>query len=217
MADPINLPTGIGYESFEITPHVMQNVSRMDGRRVETAQFGTPWWSASFTTPFLGLDQCALMDGWLIQAAAVDVTFLVYDIFRPRPVDMDTGSPLNGTKHVGGGPFTGSCNIVSIPNSRTIEIDGLPTTFTFSVGDYIEIKKSNLIRSLHRLDADVSASAGAATLTFRHGLDTGTFSASDSCELEKPSCVMQMDGLPSAPKGLVGKRVSFQAQEVFYQ
>lgn len=217
MADPITLPAGIDYENFDIGAITMKETSRMEGRRVETVEFGSAYWTANYGTPFLSEDQIADMDAWLLTAAGAGTTFLAHDLYRPRPRLENTGSPLSGTKALGG-PFDGTADLTIITNSREVIIEGLPNGFQLSVGDYLEFTMSNLIRSLHEITEAVTAnSSGQAIVKFKHGLNTEHFTVAADVQFEKPSCVMQVLGNPRVPKGWSGRRVAFEASEVFYQ
>ncbi|PCI03435.1 MAG: hypothetical protein COB78_10785 [Hyphomicrobiales bacterium] len=217
MADPVNLPAGIGYENFDMGIIALKETSRMEGRRVESVAFGSSYWTASYGTPFLQEDQLANMDAWLLAAASAGTTFLAHDLYRPRPRLENNGSPLSGAKALGG-VFDGTADLTIITNSREVIIEGLPDGFQLSIGDYLEFTMSPLIRSLHEIIEPVTAnSSGQAIVKFRHGLDTQHFTIAADVQFEKSSCVMQVLGNPRVPKGWGARRASFEASEVFFQ
>lgn len=209
MADPIFLPSGIGFENLEFSATEPRDIARMEGRRVESVAFGTPFWTANFSTVFLEEEDVATMDAWLIQTASAGVSFLAHDIFRPRPIKENTGVPL------GSGA---TANLATITNSRQVAVNALPAGFQLTAGDYMTFRMSNRIRSLHMITASATANgSGSVVLKFKNDLDTQHFTTSAVVDFEKPSCVMQVIGNPRVPKGWGARRVSFQAQEVFFQ
>lgn len=217
MADPINLPA-IPWAEVNLTPVSPANVSMMEGRRSEVMASLTPYWVASYKTGTLTREQSGLFDAFLMKAdARGGFTFLAYDPWRPRPIAMDTGKPLSGTKS-GGGAFTGQAVLQTISNSRQVVIAGLPAGFKLLPGDYIEFRKSLLIRSMHRvMEPATATNFGVVTVSILYGLDTQIFTTSAAVHFEKPCTVMMMDpGSSSAPKSLNNREISFSATEVFF-
>jgi len=216
MANPILLPT-IPWAQVSLRPISPADVSMMEGRRTEMVASMTPYWVASYSTGSLLPVHSGLFDAFAMKADARGGTFLAYDPWRPRPIAMNTGSPLSGTK-AAGGAFTGQAVIDQIINSRNIRIAGLPAAFKFLAGDYIEFRLSLLVRSLHLIVENATAtSGGIATVNIMFPLDTQNFTASATVHLEKPSAVMMIDpGSVSAPKSLGNREASFTATEVFF-
>ncbi|WP_435371429.1 hypothetical protein [Mesorhizobium liriopis] len=216
MADPISLPA-VGWTDRSFDPMRPFAADRMEGRRTETQYVGTPWWTMSLTSEPLYERGRGIMDAFSMSAGDGGECFLAHDVWRPRPIRMDQGVPLSGTK-AGGGAFDGTATLQSITNTRTIVVSGLPAGFLLSAGDYVELRMSALKRSLHRILADATASgSGVVTLSIRYGLDTQHFTTAAVVNFEKASCVMQMDqGSYKAPSNKSNRQASFSASEVFY-
>ncbi|WJR66939.1 hypothetical protein QTA58_22570 [Neorhizobium sp. CSC1952] len=216
MADPILLPA-IGWVECSFDPVQPRDTNQMEGRRTEAQTFGTPYWVARYVAKPLLRPEYGVMDAFMMQAGDDGETFLAYDAFRPRPVAHDNGQPLSGTR-AQGGAFNGQAVLQSITNSRTIVVSGLPAAFKLSPGDYVEIRKSALVRSLHRIMTAATANAsGVVTLSIKYGLDTGVFSTANTVHFEKPSCTMQIDrGSYDGTKSWASRSPSFTATEVFF-
>lgn len=217
MADPINLPDIIGWRQISFDPVRPRNTDRMEGRRTEADSFGTPYWVMSADPGWLEPLDFGKMDAFMMSAGDDGETFLGYDIFRPRPIRMDTGVPLSGTVAGGGGPFTGQGTLDTITDSRTVVVGGLPAGFLLSAGDYIEFRMTAFLRSLHRIVADATADGtGVVTLSIKYGLDTQHFTTAAVVNFEKAACVMQIDaGSYSGAKSWQNRSPSFSATEVF--
>ncbi len=218
MIDPIQLPL-VDFTSCTFDPIQPRDVERMEGRFTEAQNFGTPYWVASYTTGWLEQEQYGLMDAFMMQANNSGQTFLAYDPFRPRPIFYNADfKPLSGVKAGGGGSFNGDANLSVITNPTTISVNGLPAGFRLLPGDYIEIRKSPTLRSLHRIMTAATADAsGLVALTIRYPLDTETFTLPCTVHLEKPACLMQIDpGSVSAPKSWENRGFTFSATEVFF-
>lgn len=216
MADPINLPDIIGWRQVSFDPVRPRNTDRMEGRRTEADSFGTPYWTGAWEAGWLEPRDYGKMDAFMMSAGDDGETFLGYDEFRPRPIRMDTGSPLSGTV-AGGGAFTGQGTLNTITNSRTVIVGDLPAGFLLSRGDYIEFRMSAFLRSLHRIQADATANgSGVVTLSIKYGLDTQHFTTAAVVNFEKAACVMQIDpGSYSGVKSWTSRSPSFSATEVF--
>lgn len=215
MADTIPLER-LPYKNCEFTPVSPANTSRMEGRRTESQAFGTPYWTAKFSTDWMTPKQYGLFDAFTMKADIRGKPFLGYDVFRPRPIAMDTGSPLSGTK-AAGGAFNGDVFFQAV-SANTLYLGGLPAGFIFTSGDYIEVRKSELVRSLHRItEPSVSDANGFATLQIMYALDTQNFNATCTGHLEKPACLMTIDpGSVQAPKSWGSREGSFSATEIFF-
>lgn len=215
MAAAISLPT-LPWQTCNFDPISIAAVSRMEGRRTETITSGTPYWTMSLTTNWLEPHLFGLFDAFIMKGDTSGKPISAYDIFRPRPIAMDTGAPLAGVK-AAGGSFNGDVTFQAVgPNS--LAIAGLPAGFVLSPGDYIEVRKAELVRSLHRIVEPAIANAGGfATVEIMYRLDTQNFNAGCSGHLEKPSCMMRIDpGSVQAPKSWGNRQGSFSATEVFY-
>lgn len=214
MATLITLPSVI-YSQVSFDPVRPRDTSMMDGRRSETQFFGTPYWVASYAAARLTTAEAAEFDA--LRMELDDGAYLLaYDVHRPRPIAYQGSAPLSGTK-AGGGAFNGDATLQSIINSRAITVSGLPNGFQLRRGDYVEVRKSNNVRSVHRIMAAATAnSSGIVTLAIRYGLDTGVFTLPCTVHFEKPSCVMELDpGSYSLPKSWPNYSVSFTATEYF--
>lgn len=216
MADPIDLPD-IGWREVIFDPVRPRNTERMEGRRTEAQSFGTPYWTARYTAGLLGFEDFGKLDAFIMSAGDDGETFLGYDVFRPRPIAMNTGTPLSGIK-AGGGAFNGTAILTAITNSLTVTVGGLPAGFILSPGDYVEFRMSAPVRSLHRITTAATANgAGVVTLSIKYGLDTQHFTTAAIVNFEKPACVMQIDpGSFSGPKSKRYGNQSFSATEVFF-
>jgi hypothetical protein len=216
MANPINLPA-IHFASCEFDPVRPRDTNRMEGRRTESQSFGTPYWVAKYTTPWMETEDFGLMDAFMMSAGDDGETFLAYDAFRPRPILQDNHKPLSGTK-AAGGAFNGDAVLQTIVSALMITVSGLPAGFKLSPGDYVEIRKSLTVRSLHRVSAFATSNgSGNCTFPIKYALDLQTFTLPCTVHFEKPSCIMQIDpGSWSASKSWESRSVSFSATEVFF-
>lgn len=215
MPDLITLPAVVYGPAISFDPVRTRNVSRMLGRRTETALRGTPYWVASYAAGNLTTAEVGLFDAFNMLASDGGV-FAGYDPARPRPIAYGS-TPLAGVK-AGGGAFNGDAVLQSITNPLAIVVNGLPAGFQLSVGDYVEVRKSALVRSLHRITAPATANgAGVVSLAIRFFLDTQTFAAGNTVHFEKSACIMEMDeGSFSLPKSFPHNNVQFTATEQFY-
>ncbi|QRY66555.1 hypothetical protein JVX98_19360 [Ensifer sp. PDNC004] len=215
MINPLSLPD-LPWRECEFNPNDPVSTERMQGRRTEMVTFGTPWWTATFSTNFLEPQQYGAADAFTMKAGARGA-FLGYDVFRPRPIAYDNGRPLALVK-AAGGPFTGDASLSQIIDSRTVMVSGLPAGFTLIEGDYVAFSMTALKRSLHRvMQVAVANSAGVATLSILFPLDLQHFTLASAVHFEKPSTVMMIDpGSLSAPKGWNNRSVTFSATEMFF-
>lgn len=216
MADPILLPV-LPWKDCQFDPINPTDVSVMESRRSEEQAAGTPFWKAQYTTNWMTPVLFGLFDAFVMKSSSRGAPFLGYDLLRPRPIAHNNGKPLSGTK-AGGGPFNGDAVLQSMTNSRTIVVSGLPAGFKLSAGDYVELRMSALMRSLHRIVENATASAsGVVTLSIMFGVDTQHFTTAATVHFEKPSCVMTIDpGSVFAPKSWAGREASFSATEMFF-
>jgi hypothetical protein len=190
------------------------DINRMEGRRTETLVAGTPYWTLQLSAEKLTTAEASLLDAFEMDAED-GCLIEAYDPHRSRPIAYGA-QPLSGTK-AAGGAFTGNAVLQSITNPNTIVVNGLPSGFKLSAGDYLEVRKSTYVRSLHRIRAAATANAsGVVTLSIRFYLDTQIFAANNVVRFEKPTCLMEMDkGSFSSPKSWPNYNVSFSATEVF--
>ncbi|UXT56962.1 hypothetical protein FY134_04570 [Agrobacterium fabrum] len=214
MSEIISLPP-IGWRECVFDPVKIRSTNRMEGRRTESMSAGTPYWKATYRATYLSKEDFGIMDAFMMRAGEDGDAFLAYDAFRPRPIAMDQNKPLSGTR-AAGGAFVGDCTVQAI-GPRSVSLAGLPAGFSFSPGDYVEIRKNTRQRSLHRIMLPVVSDAGGyATLSVRYNIDTQNFPVSCTAHLEKPSCTMQIDpDSYSATKSWTSREPSFSATEVF--
>lgn len=210
---PIALPE-IGFTSTRFDPIVTKDVSYMEGRRSEAMVSMTPYWVASYSTPTPHLSHLGEADAFMMDIEAGE-TFRAFDTTRPRPLDYLKG-PLSGAR-AGGGPFDGTATITS-RTVNSVTVSGLPANFQFRVSDYVEVRKSATLLSLHRLRSDVQASVGGvATLPIRMNLDVGVFTLPLVANFEKPAFLAQIDsGSWSISRQKTARGIAFSATEVFF-
>ncbi|QQF06656.1 hypothetical protein [Sinorhizobium meliloti] len=216
MVDPIPLPM-LPWRDCQFDAINPTDVSMMEGRLSEEQAAGTPFWKAQYTTNWMTPAFYGLFDAFVMKSSSRGASFIGYDLFRPRPIAHNNGKPLSGTK-AGGGAFNGDAVLQSITSSAAIVVAGLPAGFKLSPGDYVELRMSQLVRSLHRIVENATANAsGVVSLSIMFGLDTQHFTTAASVHFEKPSCVMTIDpGSVAAPKSWAGREASFSATEMFF-
>ncbi|AEG58187.1 hypothetical protein [Sinorhizobium meliloti] len=216
MADPIPLPM-LPWRDCQFDAINPTDVSMMEGRLSEEQAAGTPFWKAQYTTNWMTPAFYGLFDAFVMKSSSRGASFIGYDLFRPRPIAHNNGKPLSGTK-AGGGAFNGDAVLQSITSSAAIVVAGLPAGFKLSPGNYVELRMSQLVRSLHRIVENATANAsGVVSLSIMFGLDTQHFTTAASVHFEKPSCVMTIDpGSAAAPKSWAGREASFSATEMFF-
>lgn len=220
MVTVIDMPDIAGWTDVSFDPVIPRETDRMEGRRTEAQKFGTPWWRGTFSAPWLKPRDFGRMDAFMMMAGDSGEVFRAHDPFRSRPIawlEENGNVPLSGTR-AGGGAFTGTATITA-RISTLLTISGLPANFQFLAGDYVEVVKSQTLISLHRITADIQASAGGVVaLPIRFPLDVQNFTLPLTANFEKPSCLMQIDpGSYRGPKAWSSRNPSFSAQEVFFQ
>ncbi len=216
VAEPLSIPDGnIRYIEWDMELVRTRDVSMLEGRMMETADFGTPYWKLSVGTDLLRSDAADDLDFFLRQASVGGQTVVAYDRYRQRPRYYGL-VPLSGTKAIGGA-FDGSATIQTITSGRQITVAGLPVGFVLRSGDLIEIRKSALARSLHYLTNDVTGTAGGtAVVQFNPPLNTNVFTTSSTVHFERPACVMILNQGWSLPKQRQQRRATFAATEAFF-
>lgn len=215
MPDPFSLPAGIGFVEYDLTPVRTKDVAMMEGRRSEEAESGTPYWTLAATTGDLTEERYDEFQAWLMDVSDGGGSFLAYDVFRPRPRAYGD-QPLSGTR-AGGGAFDGTATLDAVTNARQVTVSGLPAGFIINRGCNIGFHRSSLVRSLHIVTEDVAANgSGIAVVKFRYGLDPLFVPTGTTVDFEKPACVMTLDPGIATPKAWRSRRVSINAQEVFF-
>lgn len=208
MVDIVELPA-VPFAQCDFDPIRPSSTERMEGRRVESQSTGTPYWTASYKTGFLTREQAGRMAAFQMLCGDNGGVFRAYDIDRQRPLMYLAGFPSG---------FSGNATVRGFNNSRSVEVGSLPAAFQLVVGDYLEIRKTALVRSLHRITALSTASAsGVATIRFDYPIDLQHFRVPCTAHFEQASCLMQIDpGSFSAPKSMADRAVSFTATEMFF-
>lgn len=203
MPEIFDMPAlGFNQNSFDLV--VPRSVNRMEGRRTEARNFGTPYWQASYQIVPLFPEQSGKADAWIRKVLSRGGVFRAYDTSRPRPVAF------------GLTPLTWTPDLTTITDARTVVVSGVANNAQFREGDYVAFRMSDLVVSLHSIAADVQAnSSGAVTLTLDPALDTQHFTTAAEPIFEKPYCLMQPEDW-SFSKQLLGGAPSFSAQEVFF-
>lgn len=213
MATIIELPC-FGYEQSRFDPVETKDVARMDGRRTETASFGTRFWRYSAATGHLDDDDFDAAEAFFDQVAQAGGVFKAYDYFRQRPRAYDTG-PLDLVK-AGGGAFTGEGAVDAVTDALTLSLSGLPANFAINKSCWIEVKMSDTVRSLHRIRTAVAANgAGQVSVSLVQPIDTNLFDETATVNFERPGCLVALDGAPAWTRERIRRSVSFQAVEVF--
>lgn len=228
---PLSVPTGIRFGEWTLAMVHTRDASMLEGRRLETADFGTPYWSLTAKTQGMTISQADEFEDFLFRAMRPGATFVCPDLYRKRPRPYGE-VPLTGTKALGGA-FNGDADVHSIQNSRQVTIEGLPANFLINRGALIEFRNSALVRSLHRVTTAVQSMGGyvlpgyvepgyvlpfgdgKAVVNFEPPLNTGVFTTSSTAHLEKPSCIMMLTGY-DMPKAQGSRVASFTATEAFF-
>lgn len=214
VATPLALPPGYRFGEWTLKMVHSRDVSMLEGRRLESADFGTPYWTLTARTASMTIAKADAFESFLFQASRGGATFVCPDLYRKRPRAYGE-TPLSGTKAIGGA-FNGSATIQTITNSRQVTVAGLPAGFVLKAGDLIEFNASALVRSLHMITANVtSGGGGQAVVKFEPPLNTTVFTTSATAQFEMPSCVMMLTEY-DMPKGAGAKVATFTATEAFF-
>ena len=221
VAAPISIPeTGIRYIDWDMELVRTRDASQFEGRRTETADFGSPFWRLSVGTDLLHSTYADALDLFLNLASAGGQTFIAYDRYRQRPraYGQNPISTYGLVKAVGGAAFNGDATIQTITNSRQATIAGLPNGFVINAASLIEFRKTSLARSLHYVKQSVTSGAGGtAVVQFEPPLNTTVFTTGNStAHFERPSCVMMLEGGWKLPKQRQQRRATFSATEAFF-
>lgn len=212
---PLVLPSGIRFAEWTLKMTHVRDAAMLETRRTETADFGTAFWTLTARTGGMTISKTDLMEDFLFRASRGGASFVCPDLFRKRPRAYGE-TALSGVKAIGGAAFNGSAAVQTITNSRSVTVSGLPNGFILKRGDLIEFANSALVRSLHRITADVTSGAGGtAAVAFEPPLDTGIFTTSSTVQFEMPSCVMRLSDY-DLPKSAGAGQASFSATEAFF-
>lgn len=214
VAAPLTMPDGSRFAEWTMMLVHSRDVSILEGRRMESADFGTPYWKLTARTAAMTIAKADAFENFLFRASRGGATFVCPDFYRKRPRAYGE-TPLSGTKAIGGA-FNGDATVQAITNSRQVTVAGLPAGFILKAGDLIEFNKTALVRSLHRIIADVtSGGGGTAAVQFEPPLNTAIFTTAATVRFEMPSCVAMLTDY-ELPKGAGAKQASFTATEAFF-
>lgn len=206
MPTIIEMPAIKGWEDVSFDPVQPRNMNRMEGRFTEGQTFGIAYWNGVWTAGYLSPRDYGLIDAFIMEAGDQDVVFRGYDVFRPRPIAHDSGRPL-----------TTPTATITARTSQSLTLSGLPSQFIFRRGDYIEVRKSDTLISLHRVIRDAQANgAGVVTVQIRYNLDLQNFELPLTANLEKPSCLMQLTPGFTGAKSWNSRSPSISGTEVFF-
>ena len=195
---------------MEFAPSVY--VSQTEARVTERAQIGDGFWELEASTARLLPAQWLQAEAWADQVISGSV-FEAYHWYNRRPLSYGA-TPISGIK-AGGGAFDGTANLRVITSALQIDVDGLPSGFSVQAGNLLEVRKSPMVRSLHRIKADAMATAGGIlTVDLINPLAT-IFSANDDVVFEKPSCLMAIDSR-TVNRDWRQRTLSFSAKEVLF-
>lgn len=208
MVTVVNLPA-VPFAQCEFDPIRPSSSERMEGRRVEGQSTGTPYWVAKYRTDFLTREQAGLMAAFRMECSDNGGLFLAYDIDHQRPLKYLGGFPVG---------FTGNATVRSFINSLSVEVQDLPAGFQLVKGDYVELRRSTSLRSLHIVTAAATANAaGVVSLSIKYPVDLEYFKTPCTAHFYQAACLMQIDpGSWSAPKSMADRNVSFTATEMFF-
>lgn len=186
-----------------------------------TAGVGSPiiqsapprWRMACESRPLLRTAGVTLLD-WLQGQKGGVGTFWAYDILRGFPRAYKNG--IAGQTRHAGGSFDGTATVTARTTS-TISLSTLPSTYQFRKGDHIGLTEG-ANRSLHVVAADVTAAAGVATVTVYPLVATAIFTTAAIANVVKAVATFRIvPGSVDIGREVHHERVSFEAQQVFYQ
>lgn len=181
------------------------NVARSEGRRTERRIAYEAYWVAEWQADAIKLEQMGEIDAFLMKIEDGDY-IEAYDTTRPRPMAYLSGQP---------GAFNGIGALTGL-SARSLSLTGFPASYEFRVGDYIEVRQSTLVRSLHRVTANVTLGVGGTgVVPILHPINVQVFTTAATVHVEKASCLMQVDGRPSLGRRKGARRQIFGAVECF--
>lgn len=201
MADPLAIPTELRFQSYQMQLiNTVDSVSMLD-RRVETADFGTPYWTLYAATKGLKRSEVDIADLFGMQAMRGGASFVAYDRFRCRPRAY-TAPVLSPTFN-----FT-------ITDQVTLVATNAPVSLNLNAGCLIEVYKTANVysKSLHMVRED--ATGDTATIKITPPLHSSFTAENSKINVEKPSCVMQMLSF-DLPKAWGARSATFTATEKF--
>ena len=196
---PLNLLDDLPGWSTSFELMYRQELSRHASGRTRVKDFGTPIWTASYTTKNLSPNK---LDYWRARLNLLENglnTFIAYPLSRCRPIKHPEGVGVPSA------PLVNSINA----NGKALSLKAA-NGLNLSVGDYISVKNI-----LYNVMEDAVASSGVTPqFEVRPHLSLTTL-LNDPVLIIKPRCLMTLvPGSVSTTSGLNGRAsVSFQAIE----
>lgn len=198
ISAPLDLLTGFPGWSPVFELLYRQEQSRHASGRTRVKDFGSPLWTATYTTRNL---RPSMLDYWRAKLASAEnglVEFTAWPIARSRPIN-----------HQGSGSLpTGELHTIDA-NNKAIRVDNLDG-ISLAIGDYVQIGTD-----LHQVMEPAVAVAGLTPLfEIRPHLWSGV-TVADVVSISKPACRMTVvPGSVSAQSDLRGwGSISWQAIE----
>lgn len=210
LSEPFDILTTFPGWVTTFEPRYRQEQSRMASGRTIVKDLGSPLWRMVAQSKILRPNA---LDYWRARLESLEnglATFRGYSLSRTYPAAHPDGSWPTG------GAFTGlTANLNTIgANRKSIRVGGLPTGFTFSVGDMLTIGGTDL----HRVVEAATAVSGLTPLfEVRPHLwpSVAVGSPLPVVWVYRPSCLMTIvPGSINSSTGLNGLgSISFEAME----
>lgn len=213
LSAPFDILTGFPGWTTDFNLLYRQEQSRTAGGKTYVKDMGAPLWHAKIQSKILKVNTLDFWRGRLKILENGLFTFYGYSTSRCYPILYPNGSWPTGLGFSG---TTGVLQSVNV-NRKAITVSGIPSGFTFSVGDYIQIGSSDL----HQVVESATAT-GSPPVTpefeVRPFIWPGIVGGSSpvvAISVLKPHCLMTIDpGSLSSDSGIDGwGNVSFTATE----
>ncbi len=191
---PRDFPTVKGFTNGStFMPLYTQTRALSGGGSVEVADLATMRWAGKYQTTNLLDVEYGEWSAWLDSLRGGIKQFKGYHPLRKYPTTYPLGW-AGLTKAVGGAPFTGTANLVSIAGSNVeVVVDGLPASFVLQEGDFLSFPIGG-VEMLYRI-TEGSTSSGGGSITV--GIVPPVLASASSSvvvTLEKPFCLMRLVG-----------------------
>jgi hypothetical protein len=198
LSELLDLLTGFPGWSTTFELAWRQEQSRHASGRTRVKDFGSPLWTATYTSREL---KPSVLDYWRAKLAAAEnglMEFTAWPIARSRPIN-----------HQGSGSLpTGELHTINA-NNKAVRVDNLDG-ISLAVGDYVQIGAN-----LHQVvEAAVSVAGLTPLFEIRPHLWPDT-EVGDVVSISKPACKMTVvPGSVSSSSNLLGRgTISWQALE----
>lgn len=194
--------SGIGW-STEFQLVYRQEQSRHASGRTRVKDFGTPIWTATYSTKNLSPNK---LDYWKARLSALDNglnTFYAYPMSRCYPILHPNGTDLEDT----------TANVKSLNvNNKAMSLKNIPN-LNLSVGDFISAN-DRMYQVLEEMSTNASPGDGPE-FEVRPHFNPNNIEVDDVVRLYQPRCIMTLvPGSASFGSGLNGRgSVSFQGIE----